>query len=137
MIGVASDPDWFAISSGVLRGVPDASLCRVETGTQALRTLFAQKPSGRRDPNPDLVILDSELPFESVQTIVKRLREDPRTCAIPVILICSTGNLLGNDLSSSTDVQLWLVRPPSAASLEGDVASAVRRIRRSIAEQIA
>src|ERR1051326_138292 len=63
-----------------------------EDGQQALDFIFAEKVyAGRRAENPPkLVLLDLSLPKVGGLEVVRRLKSDPRTMMIPVVVLTSS-----------------------------------------------
>jgi CheY-like chemotaxis protein len=74
--------DWLA-------GALQASGCRVATAG----AVFGLHGLVRR-LQPDTIIVDVHLPYRSGLTFVRRLKSDPRTASIPVILLVSGDALL-------------------------------------------
>lgn len=64
----------------------------VEDGQQALDFVFSEKAySGRSAENPPkLVLLDLSLPKVGGLEVVRRLKSDPRTMMIPVVILTSS-----------------------------------------------
>jgi len=61
-------------------------------GAEALDYLFAQGPYAQRDVHdkPALVLLDLKLPKLSGHDVLQRMRSDPRTATIPVVMLSSS-----------------------------------------------
>lgn len=60
-------------------------------GVEALEYLFATGPYAQRDPSPPtLILLDLKLPKIDGLEVLRRLREDPRTRALPVVILTSS-----------------------------------------------
>lgn len=56
-------------------------------GEEALERLVTGAQSGHR---PDLVLLDLNLPKVSGHEVLARIKKDPHTCSIPVIVLTSS-----------------------------------------------
>ncbi len=63
----------------MLRKLPDCQLTLMENANQGLAEIRARKP--------DLILLDIELPDMDGYSVLRTLREDPATAAIPVIAL--------------------------------------------------
>lgn len=61
----------------------------VHDGQEALDYLFGQGPYAGRGL-PQIVLLDLKLPKISGLEVLQRLREDPRTCFLPVVILTSS-----------------------------------------------
>ena len=63
----------------------------------------------------DIVLLDVDLPSESGSSISNRLKSDPKTTHIPIIMI--TGNAEGPEICSKAHADACLIKPFPFASL--------------------
>jgi CheY-like chemotaxis protein len=61
-------------------------------GVEALEYLFAEGPYSERDKNapPQVVLLDLKLPKLDGLGVLRRLRADPRTKLLPIVLLTSS-----------------------------------------------
>jgi two-component system response regulator len=61
-------------------------------GAEALDYLFATGPHAGRDPGgrPQIILLDLNLPRIGGLDVLRRIREDPRTALIPVVVLTSS-----------------------------------------------
>jgi two-component system, response regulator len=64
----------------------------VRDGEEALDFLFAQGPYAHRGPNgqPKVILLDLKLPKVSGLEVLKAIKNDPRTKAVPVVVMTSS-----------------------------------------------
>jgi two-component system response regulator len=64
----------------------------VEDGVEALDYLFAQNKHADRSPNdlPQLILLDLKLPKLDGMEVLRRIRSDPRTARLPVVMLTSS-----------------------------------------------
>ncbi len=62
------------------------------TGVEALEFLFCTGPHADRriQDSPKIVLLDLKLPRLDGHEVLKRIKEDPRTCGIPVVVLTSS-----------------------------------------------
>jgi len=76
----------------IMHSLRDEGVCdRVHVardGEEALEYLFCRGPHGRRDPR--LILLDLKLPKIDGLEVLKRIKSDPRTMAIPVVVLTSS-----------------------------------------------
>ena len=61
-------------------------------GVQALEYLFGTGPHEGRDTSvqPEVILLDLKLPKVSGQEVLQRVRADPRTALVPVVILTSS-----------------------------------------------
>ena len=64
----------------------------VRDGEEALEFLFCTNTYAERDPHdlPQLILLDVKLPKMDGPEVLRRLRADPRTRLIPVVMLTSS-----------------------------------------------
>lgn len=79
-----------------------------------------------RTLTPDAIVLDYAMPVMSGQEVLQRLRRDPFTAAIPLIVISAWSSLEQRDKARSLGVA-WLEKPVEGAVL----VDAVQRLIRS------
>lgn len=118
---------WGPILAGVRRRRPDASALRVMDGEQALRFLFERGLLVDEPETPDLIVLAAELPLVPTSIVLSRIRQDPRTCAVPVIVV---GDLERYDMEGVHESQQWLHRHPGVVVILGE-------LKRELEKQVA
>jgi two-component system response regulator len=76
----------------------------VRDGAEALDFLFCRGAYAERAPDdlPQLVLLDLKLPKVPGLDVLKKVREDPRTRRLPVVVLTSSN--VESDLASSYDL---------------------------------
>ena len=96
-------------------------------GAQALDYLFARGVhAGRdRDALPALVLLDLNLPKLDGREVMRAIRAEPRTQALPVVALSSSAQPLDIDASFASGVDSYLQKPVDFARFIEDV----RRLR--------
>ncbi|MCL5736255.1 MAG: response regulator [Actinobacteria bacterium] len=64
----------------------------VDDGPEALDFLFCEGEFADRDPTdvPQVVLLDLKLPRLNGLEVLRRIREDARTCLLPVVILTSS-----------------------------------------------
>jgi two-component system phosphate regulon response regulator PhoB len=87
--------------------------------------------SAQADPLPDVVILDLMLPDLSGTEICRRLREQPRTRDIPVIMCTAKGEEIDRVVGFEVGADDYLVKPFSVRELVLRVRALLRRIHRA------
>jgi CheY-like chemotaxis protein len=68
------------------------------------------------DPLPDVVMTDLMMPIMGGLELIRRLRADPRTAAIPIVVVSSNPDAAGS-LRSSGLVASIMAKPYSASEL--------------------
>jgi len=78
---------------------------------------------------PDLIILDRMLPGLSGDEFIGRLRHNPRTCRIPVIMLTAKAEEVDQLVGFSLGADDYLTKPFSMKLLAARVAALLRRAR--------
>lgn len=86
---------------------------RVADGAEALEFLFGTgEYDGRNaDRPPRVVLLDLKLPKLSGMEVLRRLRADPRTAAVPVVMLTSSREDRDLEEAYSLGVNSYIVKP--------------------------
>lgn len=90
---VEDDPNDLKLALHALREEHLANRVQVaRDGEEALDYLFCQSAFQHRDPNqhPRLVLLDLKLPKVCGLDVLNRIREDPSTKTLPVVILTSS-----------------------------------------------
>jgi DNA-binding response OmpR family regulator len=95
------------------------STCR--TGTEALRRA--------RTAPPDLVLLDLMLPEMNGLEICRRLRGDPATSSLPIVMLTAKGEELDRVLGLELGADDYIVKPFSPKEVLARVRAVLRRVR--------
>jgi two-component system response regulator len=59
-------------------------------GVEAIEFLFDPSADGKLREMPKLILLDLKLPRMDGHEVLKRIKGDPRTCGIPVVMLTSS-----------------------------------------------
>ncbi len=97
----------------------------VKDGAEALEFIFRNGAyAGRPDQNPRLILLDLKLPKVDGIGVLKRLKADDRTRAIPVVMVTSSQE--GRDITESykLGVNSYVVKPVEFEQFSETVARA-------------
>lgn len=122
LVAEPSDALWASIANGLRRPQPDAAIVRVKDGEQALRFLFQRGLLADAPETPNLIVLAAELPVLPADTVIARLRQHPRTLAIPVIIVSPQGD------QDALDHEPDVVVITNTLRLEKEVANAASRL---------
>lgn len=92
MLVVEDDPDDEDLMRRALDEAGAVGVAVVRDGQEALDYLFCEGDYADRDPAamPIAVILDLKLPKLSGVRVLERLRADPRTARLPVVMLTSS-----------------------------------------------
>ena len=82
-----------------------------------------------RDPLPDLVLLDLMLPDRPGADICRRIRSEPRTQAIPVIMLTAKGGEIDRVVGFEIGADDYVVKPFSVRELLLRIQAVLRRGR--------
>jgi CheY-like chemotaxis protein len=111
---VEDTPEDLELALRALR--KNKSLKRIEVardGVEALEFIFCEGPHAERrmEDSPKVVLLDLKLPRIDGLEVLRRLKSDPRTQAIPVVVLTSSKEQ--NDLAESYQLgaNSYIVKP--------------------------
>ena len=97
----------------------------VKDGAEALEFIFRSGAyAGRPDQNPRLILLDLKLPKVDGIEVLRRIKEDEQTRAIPVVMVTSSEE--GRDIAESYNlgVNSYVVKPVEFEQFSETVAKA-------------
>ena len=124
---VEDNPDDLEMTLYALRKANLANHIQVaRDGAEALEFIFCEGPhAGRKIENkPKIILLDLKLPKIDGMEVLQRVKSDPRTKAIPVIMMTSSREQKDVIESYSLGVNSYVVKP---VNFEG-FAAAVREL---------
>ena len=87
---VEDNPNDEALAVRALKKVVDGPIVVARDGAEALDLLFL--PATEAPRTPDMVLLDLHLPKIGGQEVLRRIRSDPRTRLLPVVILTSSGD---------------------------------------------
>ena len=97
-------------------------------GHSVLRALNAEQASQMvRDVLPDVVLLDWMLPGQSGLAFARRLREDERTRAIPIIMLTARGTEADKIAGLESGADDYITKPFSPRELVARIKAVLRR----------
>lgn len=96
--------------------------CRVSTEESGAATLACVKA----DP-PDLVLLDHYLPDMTGDEVLASLQQDPRTAAVPVVMLTIDGSRARQRAAMKQGADDFLVKPVEPGELIGTIAAQLRK----------
>ena len=91
------------------------------TGDEALRQVSASVP--------DLLLLDLMLPLVNGLDVCRRLRADPRTASLPIVMLTARGEELDRVLGLELGADDYIVKPFSPKEVVARVRAVLRRSR--------
>jgi len=85
----------------------------VKDGAEALAFLQGRNalPGGQSEARPKLVLLDLKLPKVNGQEVLQRMKQDPRTSQIPVVVLTSSREERDIVRMYETGVNSYIVKP--------------------------
>jgi two-component system response regulator len=121
------DEDFLAIAERALRraGV-EADVRIARDGGEALRMLGLDGDGGRMASNPDVVLLDLNMPVATGWEVLDRMRADHSTHAIPVVVLSSSRDPADIRRSYESGANSYVSKRYDDSSPGAYVASAVR-----------
>lgn len=87
------------------------SICRLTDGQEALDYLFAGVAEGTNPALPKLILLDLKLPRVDGLQVIQAVKTDPRTRAIPVVVLTSSTEEPDIKISYQLGANSYIVKP--------------------------
>jgi two-component system response regulator len=107
-----SDADAEMTTRALRKGGLVSKLVRVRDGVEALEFMFREGPwSTRSGTQPKLVLLDVKMPRLGGIDVLRRLKSDKRTQALPVVMLTSSAEEQDIADSYQLGVNSYLVKP--------------------------
>ena len=107
-----SDQDAELTLRALKRGNILNTVVRVKDGAEAIDFLFCNGEfNGRKGGNPKLVLLDLKMPKMDGIDVLRKIRSDERTRAIPVVILTSSAEERDMVESYRLGVNSYLVKP--------------------------
>jgi CheY-like chemotaxis protein/DNA-binding Xre family transcriptional regulator len=115
---VEDDPNDVEMAKEALRGISN----RVQVardGREALDYLFREGVYANRSLNkhPQLILLDLGLPKINGLDVLRRIKSDPRTSSIPVIVLTASNRDRDLQISKRLGVHAYIVKPVGLPNL--------------------
>jgi CheY-like chemotaxis protein len=111
---VEDNPQDLRLTERALRAANLANHIQVaRDGEEALQFIFCEGPhSGRRiEDTPKVILLDLKLPKVDGLEVLQRIKSDPRTKSIPIVMLTSSKEQSDVVKSYSLGVNSYLVKP--------------------------
>jgi two-component system response regulator len=96
----------------------------VRDGAEALDYLFGEDAAGQPNPLPKLILLDLKLPKVNGLEVLAKIKADPRTKTVPVVVLTSSSEELDLSTSYELGVNSYIVKPVEFANF----ADALRQV---------
>jgi two-component system, response regulator len=121
---VEDNPDDLDMTLRALRKANLANRIQIaRDGTEALEFIFCEGPHAARkiESIPKLILLDLKLPKVDGFEVLKRLKNDPRTRSIPVVILTSSKEQRDVVESYNLGVNSYIVKPVNFESFAAAV----------------
>lgn len=103
------------------------SLCKTGTPAQGFDRPSAFFAALREGEPPTLVLLDIMLPEESGMAVLKKLRSDPKTASLPVIMLTAKGTEFDKVKALDAGADDYITKPFGVMELVARVKAVMRR----------
>jgi two-component system, response regulator len=114
--------------TGVRRAFQTASVFRLKDGAQALQYIYRTGLFKERTRTlPGMILIDLDLPFANGLLVLERLRDDPDTREIPVVVLTSNRNPLAIEDAYARGARAYIVKPEDAGEYVSEVARVVKQ----------
>lgn len=89
-----NDEDYVAFTRAIADGPVPRTVHRCQNGDQALAYLERREQSGAHNPAalPAIILLDLNMPGSDGRDVLRRLKQDRRFRAIPVVVVTTSSN---------------------------------------------
>ena len=96
---------------GQLKPAHDVEVVMAASGEEALDVAWSRKGRG---PPPDLVLLDVKMPGADGFEVLKRLRDEPRTRGLWIVMFSSSENAADQQRATSLGASGFVTKPLDA-----------------------
>jgi two-component system response regulator len=101
-------------------------VCVVRDGEEAFEFLLQLDEFGHRRPPPDLILLDWNLPGAGGAAILEKLRSEPRTRWLPVVVITGAASRSGHADAYRLGANSYVVKATDAEAFSDSIEQIVR-----------
>lgn len=101
---VVDDSETIRSEVGRTLGAADFSVIEARDGAEGLST-------ARANPDLSLIVLDVNMPVMNGLELLERLKQDPKTAAIPVILLTTEAEDSLIARAKNAGARGWLIKP--------------------------
>lgn len=102
--------DAWLVKDLIFRQTPHVQLIHLNDGDKAEHYLLQEVKAGRQ-PAPDVVLLDLNLPHKSGQELLQEIRSDGTLHGIPVFVLTSSANPSDVENCKSLGANLFITKP--------------------------
>jgi PAS domain S-box-containing protein len=122
--------DDHPVNLRIIKGQLSSIGCRVTSAATAVAGEHAWKQLLAADRAPDVVLLDHDLPDHAGPWLAERLRRDPAGAQVPIVLMTSLGNRVG-DPAQERNIDRTMTKPVKHTALLQCLQEVVGRARAS------
>jgi len=92
---------------------PALRLAHFSDGAEALSYIFCEGAFRERDMNelPRLILLDLKMPRIDGLEVLRRIKSDPRTCGVPVVMLSSSNEMTDIRRCYSHGANSYILKP--------------------------
>ncbi|XGV98538.1 MAG: response regulator [Leptolyngbya sp. BL-A-14] len=118
-----SNEDFEVLQRFLRQSSRSVSIQHCVTGDQALALLFKTESRDDREKalRPGLIVLDLNLPGTDGREVLRRIKQDDRLKAIPVIVFTTSNNPKDIEICYQYGVNSYVVKPIDFAQLKRDI----------------
>ena len=108
------------------RAYPPSLAAVARTGEEAFELLSHFDSTGQRRPPPDLVLLDWNLPGQGGASVLEKLRAEPRTRWLPVVVVTGAASRTGHADAYRLGANSYIVKSADAAEFAETIEQVAR-----------